>query len=136
MWINLAQKHKKTEPDYQLVEAKDVPATTLKGVTIRHLAGEGSNVKLITPAFYLDVSMVATSTFEWDTPKEYQGFIYLYQGQGHFGPEKDSGAKGQLLVLGPGDHLTAQAGPEGAQFIMALGQPLGEPIRWNGPYVD
>ena len=36
-------------------------------------------------------------------------------------------------MLGPGDHVAADAGAEGLRFLLAAGRPIGEPVVQHGP---
>jgi len=45
-------------------------------------------------------------------------------------------AKNHSLVLfDSGDEIVVQAGPEGIRFLLVSGQPLEEPVAWQGPIV-
>jgi redox-sensitive bicupin YhaK (pirin superfamily) len=58
------------------------------------------------------------------------------EGDGSFGANELAAQAGQVVVLGPGGAFLAQAGAQGARFVLAAGQPHREPVRFNGPYVD
>ncbi|KAL6072581.1 Pirin, variant 2 [Balamuthia mandrillaris] len=45
LWINLAAKHKMTEPQYQELLAADIPMAREEGVLVRVIAGESCGVK-------------------------------------------------------------------------------------------
>jgi redox-sensitive bicupin YhaK (pirin superfamily) len=82
-------------------------------------------------------------------------FAYVFEGAGRFahasepravttevvgrpGGEAASGelADNRSLVLfDSGDEVTVQAGPAGVRFLLVSGQPLGEPVAWQGPIV-
>jgi redox-sensitive bicupin YhaK (pirin superfamily) len=38
-------------------------------------------------------------------------------------------------VFGKGDGIKAEAGPNGAEFLLVSGRPVQEPIAWGGPVV-
>ena len=135
-WINLAQKDKKLEPSYQLVEAKEIPEKKTASYLARVLVGEGSPTELQTPALLLDVAVQPNAEFGWDIPEAYQGYVYVLEGDGKFGAEGKEAKKTQIAVMGQGTHFKAQAGAKGLRFFLAAGQPHHEPVRWRGPYVD
>ena len=43
--------------------------------------------------------------------------------------------RGQMAVLGQGDHLELIAGSEGARLLLIAGLPLKEPVARYGPFV-
>ena len=43
--------------------------------------------------------------------------------------------RGQMALLGEGDGVAAQAGPEGLRFLLLAARPLREPIARYGPFV-
>ena len=135
-WVNLPLDEKKREPDLQTAEEKDLPVTHEPGARIKTLVGEGSPVKIVTPMVYLDVALEAGARFEKEFAGDFRGFAYVLEGAGTFGPEDDDAARGNLVVLGEGTSVFAAAGDEGLRFMLALGRPLRQPIRWRGPYVD
>jgi redox-sensitive bicupin YhaK (pirin superfamily) len=136
LWVNLARKDKGIDPEYQVLEPEDVPVEDQNGVRVRVLAGEGSPVRLRTPAVYLDVTVSRGATLRRSVPIDLQGFVYVINGRGKFGAKGTGGEGGQLLVLGPGDAITVTAGAEPLRFMLAAARPYGEPVRWNGSFVD
>ena len=40
-----------------------------------------------------------------------------------------------LVLFGPGDEVTVQAGDEGIRFLLVSGKPIEEPVAWYGPIV-
>jgi redox-sensitive bicupin YhaK (pirin superfamily) len=136
IWINLAQKDKKLKPEYQLMAPEEIPETKSGSATIRTLVGKGSPARLHTPAQMLDVRVEADGEFSWELPESYQGYVYVLQGDGHFGSNDVPARKSQVAVLGKGALLRARAGSKGLRFFLAAGQPHREPVRWRGPFVD
>jgi hypothetical protein len=136
MWINLARAEKGIPPGYQQVQPEEIPVKQVGDATVRVLVGEGSPTKLRTPAVYLDVRLPAGGQTEIAVPAGFQGFAYVMDGGGTFGSNRAGAEAGQIVVLGPGGSFAAEAGAEGARFILGAGQPHREPVRFNGPYVD
>ena len=48
---------------------------------------------------------------------------------------RDKVGNRSLVVFGPGDEISVQAGEEGVRFLLVSGRPLREPIAWHGPIV-
>ena len=40
-----------------------------------------------------------------------------------------------LVLFDSGDEVTVQAGEQGMRFLLVSGQPLQEPVAWQGPIV-
>jgi redox-sensitive bicupin YhaK (pirin superfamily) len=136
IWINLAQKDKKLQPESQVVDAKEIPEIRTASYLARVLVGPNSPTRLRTPALMLDVSVQADGDFEWEIPSAFKGYLYLLQGDGKFGAGGTKVEASQIAVLGEGERLKVKAGSQGLRFFLAAGQPHREPIRWTGPYVD
>jgi redox-sensitive bicupin YhaK (pirin superfamily) len=68
-------------------------------------------------------------------PAGFRGFVYVLEEVAALGSTLAGAHATQIVVLGEGGALSAQAGPEGARFVLAAGQPHREPVRFNGPYV-
>jgi redox-sensitive bicupin YhaK (pirin superfamily) len=84
-------------------------------------------------------------------------FAYVFEGNGTFrdasGPQgvqtdrvsaggRDAGTENKfetgnrsLVVFDSGDEITVQAGEQGMRFLLVSGQPLQEPVAWQGPIV-
>jgi quercetin 2,3-dioxygenase len=69
-------------------------------------------------------------------PAGFRGFVYVLGGVAALGSPLAGAHAAQIAVLGEGGALSARAGPEGARFVLAAGQPPREPVRFDGPYVD
>lgn len=136
MWINLARSEKSREPAYTAVNGPDVPVTRADHATVRRLAGEGGAVTLVTPAIYQDVTVDPSATATFAIPDGWQGFVYVISGLGSFGTGAETVGDGEIGILGLMGGLTVTAGTSGVRFMLGAGQPLREPIRWRGPYVD
>jgi redox-sensitive bicupin YhaK (pirin superfamily) len=136
IWINLAQKDKKADPEAQVVAPAELPVVETDSALTRVLAGPGSPTRLLTPALMLDVKVKAGGAFEWDVPEAYQGYVYLLKGEGAYAADGTPVRETQIAVLGEGGRLKAKAGAQGLRFFLAAGRPHREPIRWSGPYVD
>jgi redox-sensitive bicupin YhaK (pirin superfamily) len=115
------------------------------------------------PGMLFDVILQPGAAVTLQVPQGWAGFAYVYDGAGSI---SGSPAKMQhALVLGDGDHITAQAAAaaaaagsaaaesgqagvsdgesngygqgegSGLKFLLIAGQPIGEPIVQHGPFV-
>jgi redox-sensitive bicupin YhaK (pirin superfamily) len=39
------------------------------------------------------------------------------------------------VLFGNGDEIVVQAGEEGMRFLLVSGEPIAEPVAWQGPIV-
>jgi redox-sensitive bicupin YhaK (pirin superfamily) len=140
-WVNLPRSLKKVDPEFQLAQDQELPRQSQDGgkTSVKVLVGPGSPVKIRTPMVYLEVTVQPGGHFEWELPKEHQGFAYVLDGSGWFGAGagESAAAEGQVAVFGEGGGLKARnEGKQPLVFVMAAGQPHREPVVWNGPFVD
>jgi redox-sensitive bicupin YhaK (pirin superfamily) len=138
-WVNLKKAQKKIDPAFQHVEDAELPRQSQDGgkTSIKVLVGPGSPVKILTPMFYLEVTMQPGASFQWDIPAEHQGFVYVLQGSALFPTDGAQAAEGHVAVLGQGGGLKVQnAGSAELVFVIAAGEAHREPVLWNGPFVD
>src|SRR2546425_9456396 len=87
-WVNLARKDKNVEPSAQVVQPEQIPERKEGDAVVRVLVGEGSPVHLGTPALILDVELPDGGQFTTPVPPEFQGFVYLLDGEGAFGANR------------------------------------------------
>ncbi len=135
-WVNLARKDKGVEPTAQLMEPEDVPVKQEGDATVRVLVCEGSPIELGTPGLILDVELPKGGAFSSAVPSEFNGFVYMLEGEASFGANRLRASRSQIAVLGPGRALTVGDAHPGARFLLMAGKPYGETPIFNGPYVD
>ncbi len=142
LWINLPRADKMSAPRY-----RDIPAAELA-----HAAGEGFDLTAIAGGWQLsdveatgpleelaplagvaDLALAAEARVELATEAEESVLVYVYEGKlQQAGTEV---AAQQLLVTSRGDHLSLQAGTDGARVLLLRGRPIGEPVAQYGPFV-
>lgn len=135
-WVNLARQDKQVAPSAQVLQPDEVPVQHEGDATIRVLVGEGSPVRLGTPAIVLDVELPEGGEVTLPVPAEFQGFAYMIDGEAAFGADRREAKPPQLVLLGDGDHVRAVATARGARFLLMAGKPYGEAPLFNGPFVD
>ncbi|XP_024006195.1 pirin-like protein At1g50590 isoform X2 [Eutrema salsugineum] len=146
LWINLSSKHKLVEPSYQEIESKDIAEAEKDGVRVRVIAGEWNGVKskicTRTPTMYLDFILSPGSRISQPIPIHWNAFVYVLQGQGHFGDARShhsTAAAHHFLILGlGGDRLEAWNSSDSGlplRFILVGGEPINEPMVQFGPFV-
>ncbi len=161
LWANLPSKHKMTEPRYQDIPARDIPEVTEDdGTRARVICGEFWGAKgpvegVAANPRYLDVSVPprVKRTLPIETTRH--AFAYVFEGSGTFRDASEPSAlKGSvkteragdhgrmddatnrsLVLFGNGDEIVVQAGDEGMRFLLVSGEPIAEPVAWQGPIV-
>jgi quercetin 2,3-dioxygenase len=135
-WVNLARKDKQLAPTAQVVEPDQIPMRRDDDAVVRVLVGEGSPVRLGTPALILDVELPTGGQVTIPVPPEFQGFAYVLEGEAAFGANRRRARPAQLVLLGPGTELSVTDAAPGTRFLLMTGQPYGEVPVFNGPFVD
>jgi quercetin 2,3-dioxygenase len=135
-WVNLARKDKQAEPSAQVVPQDEIPARQEGDATVRVLVGEGSPVRLGTPALVLDIELTTGGEVTTAVPPNFQGFAYVLEGEAAFGANRRRAKTRQLVLLGPGDELTVTDASPGTRYLLMAGEPYGEVPVFNGPFVD
>ena len=135
-WVNLARKDKGVEPSAQLLNPQDVPVRQEGGAIVRVLVGDGSPVELGTPGLILDVELPQGGAFSSPVPSDFNGFVYMLEGEAGFGANRGWASRSQIAVLGAGSALRVVDAQPGTRFMLMAGKPYGETPVYNGPYVD
>jgi redox-sensitive bicupin YhaK (pirin superfamily) len=135
-WVNLARKDKQAEPSAQVLQREQVPVRQEGDATVRVLVGEGSPVRLGTPALILDVELPEGGEVATPVPPEFQGFAYVLEGEAAFGANRRQARPPQLVLLGRGDELRVTEASPGTRYLLMAGQAYEEVPVFNGPYVD
>jgi redox-sensitive bicupin YhaK (pirin superfamily) len=135
-WVNLARKDKGAEPSAQLVQPQDVPVRREGDAVVRVLVGEGSPIELGTPGVIMDVELPNGGAFSSQVPPDFNGFVYVLEGEASFGTNRRRASRSQIAVLGPGGAIAVEEAQPGTRFMLMAGKPYGEAPIYNGPYVD
>jgi redox-sensitive bicupin YhaK (pirin superfamily) len=147
LWVNLPAAKKFSPPGYQDIAASSV--TLLRshdgGALVRVIAGalgdhNGPGVTQ-TPITYAHVTLAPGSRLEVPWRPDFNGLVYALGGFGSVGAERVPLQSGQLAVLGDGDALRIEGGPQqdsrtpSFDVLLLGGLPIGEPVVQYGPFV-
>jgi quercetin 2,3-dioxygenase len=159
LWANLPSRLKMTDPRYQDIPSSAIPEVTDDdGTKVRVICGEFWGQKgpvdgVAASPSYLDVSVAPNTRRRLKVETTRNAFAYVFAGAGTFrdasSPKAvltESGAdpnaapvydarNHSLVLFDRGDEIAVQAGPEGMRFLLVSGQPLEEPVAWQGPIV-
>ncbi len=139
LWINLPQRLKRIDAEYQQVDADAVPREETGGVSLLHIVGYRGSVRLHTDVEYLEVSLAAGSRMQRNIDDGWRGIIYVVEGEATLRTEDDSPA--QPLVAGDAALVEKETtlslhSRDGAKLMWCFGAPHHEPIHQHGPFVD
>jgi quercetin 2,3-dioxygenase len=135
-WVNLARKDKQADPRALVLHKQEIPVRREGDATVRVLVGDGSPVRLGTPALIFDVEFPDGGRMVTPVPPEFQGFAYVLDGEAGFGANLRRARPPQLVLLGPGEELTVADAAPGTRFMLFAGKPYDEAPIFNGPFVD
>src|SRR3954468_18947909 len=147
LWVNLPRADKRAEPAYQDLRGGDVGLLSSDdgGALVRVIAGDVAGHagpgRTHTPIslVHATVSPGARLVLPWRP--DFNALVYVLAGQGSVGTGRRPVRKGQLALLGAGDHLrvdaaTSQPHAEPDLEVLVLGGlPIREPVAWAGPFV-
>lgn len=133
LWINLPQRLKQVEPDYQQVDNEAIPEMAVEDAQVRVIVGETSPMRIRTDIRYYDISLPAGGHYTSTVADGFRGLLYLVDGAIEINGKQLN--TGQALFFDKVSEL-AMTGVEDSRFMLAMGAPHGEPIRQWGPFVD
>jgi len=131
LWINLPQRLKRIDADYQQVEA--VPSKEEDGIRMQCIVGHRGAIRLHTDVEYLEVLMPAESRMQRDIGEGWRGIVYVIEGVVEVGDVVAEAAQALLVEDEPELEVISQ---DGARLMWCFGAPHHEPIHQHGPFVD
>jgi redox-sensitive bicupin YhaK (pirin superfamily) len=147
LWVNLPRADKWAAPRYQDLRGGDVGLLTTpdSGTLIRVIAGDVAGHRgpgsTHTPIALVHATVSPGARLSLPWRRDFNALVYVLAGQGSVGSERRPIRKGQLVVLGAGDHLTVDAATSqplaepNLDVLVLGGQPIREPVAWAGPFV-
>jgi redox-sensitive bicupin YhaK (pirin superfamily) len=140
LWVNLPAKDKLSSPRYQGILSAQIPTVQLEGGvgSVRVIAGEFAGTrgpaKTFTPIELWDVQLSGSGEATFSLLAGQTSLLLVQHGAVRVNG-KENIAAGELVVLdrqGAGMMLRAE---EPARALILAGQPLGEPVEGQGPFV-
>ncbi|KQX66507.1 pirin family protein [Angustibacter sp. Root456] len=147
LWVNLPRADKWAQPRYQDLRGGDVGllSTPDGGTLVRVIAGEVAGHRgpgtTHTPISLVHATVSPGARMQLPWRRDFNALVYVLAGQGTVGSERRPVRKGQLVVLGSGDHLQVDAAANqplaepNLDVLVLGGQPIREPVAWAGPFV-
>ena len=145
LWVNLPGRDKMMKPRYQEIPSAQIPiAVSNDGlVTVNVIAGEALGQKAVietrTPIIYLHYRIKPGGSITQQVPSAFNAFVYVVDGEGVFGAEREHAADGQMVMFAQdGDEVRIE-NPEDSRttldVLLIAGSPLNEPVVRYGPFV-
>lgn len=152
LWINLPARDKMVEPHFKMLWREALPRFTTtdangRAAEIEVLAGRLDHHVAPAPppkswahdpAHHVAILTVRLSPgATWTLPRTQPGINRaLYHIQEGKAVVAGLGIEGRMLVqVRPDVDIALQAGPDGAEFLLLQGKPIGEPVAQHGPFV-
>lgn len=145
LWVNLPRRDKMMRPRYQEIPSARIPAARSGDglVTVRVIAGESMGERALietrTPIIYLHFTIEPGGSVSQEVPRDYNAFAYIVDGEGLFGPGRESAGDGRMVLFERDGDAVLVSNPEGAgaalDFLLIAGVPIGEPVVRYGPFV-
>jgi redox-sensitive bicupin YhaK (pirin superfamily) len=139
LWVNLPGRHKMSPPRYQELRAGDIPSVSIPGSvgSVRVIAGElfGKHgpAKTFTPINLWDVAL-AKEPVELPVPDGHTTLAAVQSGEIEVN-STERAAGGELIRFDRCGDAIALAANGAARVLVLSGQPIGEPVFGQGPFV-
>lgn len=142
LWLNLPAKHKMMPPNYQHLEAEQIPKvfSSDKKIQLNVIAGQQANKKgFITTQTEVNVftgNAEINGHIHIDLPENHQSIIYLLEGELLVNNQQVL-KKGdiQMVVFNTDGNSVSLKANEKSTFLILSGEPIEEKITQYGPYV-
>jgi redox-sensitive bicupin YhaK (pirin superfamily) len=141
LWVNLPAREKMSPPRYQEIRDPDIPRVALENhagsarVIAGELGGVNGPARTATPVLMWDARVAAGQTVALSIPDGFTALMAVRCGEAMFDGGQRAGA-GELAVFErEGDDVKFTAGDEDVQALVLGGEPIGEPVVAQGPFV-
>ena len=139
LWIALPTRDRALEPQFEIIRREAVPVVRLAGAEAVLYSGTSGSVSSPTrnrvPTTMIDLSLEPNATFEQDLPPAYNGFFYVLDGSVQVDGDPIEASQVGWLAPSSSRELVISAQDNGARLVLYAGQPLGEPLTQEGPFV-
>jgi redox-sensitive bicupin YhaK (pirin superfamily) len=139
LWVNLPAKDKLSPPRYQGLLAGDIPGVSLVdgAGTVRVIAGEWRGTKgaarTCTAINAWDIQLVEKGAVDLDVPAGHTTLVIVQSGTVRVNEQQLSAVE-MAMFDRAGSRVCLEAATP-ARMLFLTGQPIGEPIVGQGPFV-
>ena len=140
LWVNLPAKYKMTTPNYQAIQAANIPVVDLaEGAGIaRIISGDFSGTQgaasTFTPVNLWDVRLNANKGATFAVPESHNLIVLVLEGDVTFNGENQA-KTGELVTFERGGKDVRIDAANDAKLLILTGEPINEPIVGYGPFV-
>jgi redox-sensitive bicupin YhaK (pirin superfamily) len=138
LWVNLPSAAKKTPPRYQELLAKQIPTVQQDGAAVRVIAGEFAGTKgparTVTPIQLLDIELDANAKVALPIPAGHTAMLLVRKGTLKVNDATQAAGVSLAIFDRAGDGIALSTTAPAAALLLA-GQPIGEPVVGQGPFV-
>ncbi|MBX9809924.1 pirin family protein [Candidatus Gracilibacteria bacterium] len=137
LWVNLPQKYKMTNPEYQALTRDNIPEVEFEGGKVRVIAGKLGDIsgaaRTFSPIELYDIRFDSVSRFDFAIPEDYTTMVLVTEGSVVIN-EKSLGNGDMIHFSKTGEGISVSSAGNAKILVMA-GKPLGENISHYGPFV-
>jgi redox-sensitive bicupin YhaK (pirin superfamily) len=144
LWVNLPARVKMSTPGYQDIRDASIPKVELSAGagTARVIAGEvlgaRGSARTHTPILLADLRLTAGRTIDIALPEGFTTMLVVQHGSVRLGPPAEAGSPIEGVALAKfdraGDRIRIEC-VEDAVALLLCGEPIGEPVVGQGPFV-
>ena len=147
LWVNLPASMKWTNPSYQDIQGNKLKllashdGSSLVRLISGEICGHLGPGRTYTPVTIVHMSVSRESLIDIPWNNAFNAIGYVLSGNGYAGVEMEAVYSGQVVLFGAGDFIRFTASyiqesrSDKLEILLLGGQPIGEPIAWNGPFV-
>lgn len=141
LWVNLPAAVKKERPRYQELLREYIPMVEFNGgasASVRVIAGELAGVKgparTATPIQLWDVEVNVDAGVELPVAADWTTMLLVRRGKIRFNDADKAKSVCVVTLDRDGDRIFFSS-KQGASVLLLAGQPIGEPVVGQGPFV-
>jgi redox-sensitive bicupin YhaK (pirin superfamily) len=144
LWLTLPKHQRWTTPAFQDIRGEAIPVRRENGIDVRVYSGASGNLRSSTrnhvPVTLAEINLTSGTSFDQDVPLSYNGFVFVVSGSATIGDDATSLGAGDVGWLdrpaGEGTSLLRiTAGAAGVRLVLYAGQPQGDAIVSQGPFI-
>jgi quercetin 2,3-dioxygenase len=140
LWVNLPAKQKMSPPRYQEIRDRDIPRVNLKNdagsarVIAGEFAGTRGPAKTVTPIIVCDLQFTTGRSTQLELPDGYTTMLVVQRGELRLNGADSARGVELALFDRSGDQIAIDCTEE-SRALLLCGQPIGEPVVGQGPFV-
>jgi redox-sensitive bicupin YhaK (pirin superfamily) len=140
LWVNLPAKEKMSAPRYQDIRAAHISTAELAdgAGTARVIAGEFAGARgparTVTPIIVADLRLLAGRRAEFELPDGFTTLLVVQHGALTLGDNQQAAAVSLARFDRSGGSVSMGCA-EDAMVLLLSGEPIGEPVVGQGPFV-